>query len=203
MGQGALKTVSIVIPVYNEAKTIHQLIGLVVKAPLQEGLSRQIICVNDCSTDGTKEKLDELPAVFTGVDFNVPDPIIIQNVTLFDAGSNPLTLHPRLPSYDAGTVDSATGDFTLSFFPPAGLQLQSARIFQLPRVAAIESMVGAGEPVAFDQLPIRPWNVSDCKPAGSRDRITCNIANNHHACNFISSFPMFITDHHFTFKVRC
>jgi hypothetical protein len=116
-------------------------------------------------------------ATFTGVDFNVPDPIIIQNVTLRDSSSNPLTLHPRLPSYDAGTVDAATGDFSVRFFPPAGLQLQSARIFQLPRVAAIESMLGTGEPFALDQLPIRPWSVSDCKPVGSREGVACNVAN--------------------------
>jgi glycosyltransferase involved in cell wall biosynthesis len=71
MGQAALKTLSVVIPVYNEAKTIHQLIGLVVKAPLQEGLTRQIICVNDCSNDGTKEQLDKLPELFPGVDFQI------------------------------------------------------------------------------------------------------------------------------------
>ena len=116
-------------------------------------------------------------ATFTGVDFNVPDPIIIQNVTLLDASSNPLTLHPRLPGYDAGTVDAATGDFAVQFFPPAGLQLQSARVLQLPRVAAIESMLGAGEPFANDQLPIKPWSVSDCQPVRSRDGVTCSVAN--------------------------
>src|SRR5262249_9190752 len=73
--------------------------------------------------------------------------------------------------------DAATGDFAVRFFPPAGLRLQSARIFQLPRVAAIESMVGAGEPFARDQLPIRPWSVSDCRPVESRDGVTCSVAN--------------------------
>jgi hypothetical protein len=115
-------------------------------------------------------------ATFTGVDFNVPDPIIIQDTTLFDASSNPLTLHPRLAGYDAGTLDAA-GDFAVHFFPPPGLHLQSARILQLPRVAAIESMVGAGEPAAFDKLPIRPWNVSECRPVQSDDGVTCGIAN--------------------------
>jgi glycosyltransferase involved in cell wall biosynthesis len=71
MQQPAPKKVSIVIPVYNEAKTIHELIGLVVNATLPIGLDREIICVNDCSTDGTKEKLDELPSVFPGVDFKI------------------------------------------------------------------------------------------------------------------------------------
>ncbi len=116
-------------------------------------------------------------ATFTGVDFNVPDPIIIQNITLLDTGGNPLTLHPRLPSYDAGTLDAATGDFSVHFFPPAGLQMQSARVFQLPRVAAIESMLGAGEPFALDQLPIQPWSVSDCSPVASKGGVSCNVAN--------------------------
>jgi hypothetical protein len=117
-------------------------------------------------------------ATFTGVDFNSPSPIIIQDVTLFDARSNPLVLHPRLAGYDAGTLDSSSGDLSINFFPPPGLQLQSARIYQLPRVAAIESMVGKGEPVTFDKTPIRPWSVSDC-PAASlqKNGVACTIAN--------------------------
>src|SRR3954463_5030666 len=63
--------VSIVIPVYNEAATIQQLVGLVVEAPLPPRVTREIICINDCSTDGTKAKLDELPTLFPGVDFQI------------------------------------------------------------------------------------------------------------------------------------
>ena len=71
MSDTAPQKLSIVIPVYNEAKTIHELIGLVVRAPLPDALTREIICVNDCSKDGTKEKLDELPVVFPGVEFKI------------------------------------------------------------------------------------------------------------------------------------
>src|SRR4051812_24250363 len=53
--------VSVVIPVYNEATTIQTLVGLVVEAPLPPRVQREIICVNDCSTDGTAAMLDELP----------------------------------------------------------------------------------------------------------------------------------------------
>ena len=52
----ALRKVSIIIPVYNEEATIQELIGLVVRAPIPAGLSRDIICVNDCSKDGTGAK---------------------------------------------------------------------------------------------------------------------------------------------------
>lgn len=55
---------SVVIPVYNEASTIQELVGLVVAAQVQPGVTREIICVNDCSTDGTAAKLDELPGMF-------------------------------------------------------------------------------------------------------------------------------------------
>jgi glycosyltransferase involved in cell wall biosynthesis len=63
--------VSIVIPVYNEAATIQQLVGLVVEAPLPPRVKREIICVNDCSTDGTQAQLDELPTLYPGVDFQI------------------------------------------------------------------------------------------------------------------------------------
>ena len=63
--------VSIVIPVYNEEATVQKLIGLVVRAPLPPRCDREIICVNDCSSDGTGKKLDELPTLFAGVEFKI------------------------------------------------------------------------------------------------------------------------------------
>jgi glycosyltransferase involved in cell wall biosynthesis len=62
---------SIVIPIYNEGATIHTLIGMVVNASLPAGMSREIICVNDCSADDTGAKLDQLPAAFPGVEFKI------------------------------------------------------------------------------------------------------------------------------------
>ncbi len=66
-----VRKLSIVIPVYNEEATVQTLVDLVVKAKLPEGISRQIICVNDCSTDGTAVKLDELPVKHPGVEFKI------------------------------------------------------------------------------------------------------------------------------------
>jgi len=62
---------SIVIPVYNERDTIHEIVRLVAAAPLPDGVGREIICVNDCSTDGTQQQLDRLAEVLPHVEVRV------------------------------------------------------------------------------------------------------------------------------------
>jgi len=48
-------TLSIVIPAYNEARTIHLILDRVRDVVLRDGLQKQIIIVNDCSSDGTPD----------------------------------------------------------------------------------------------------------------------------------------------------
>lgn len=62
---------SVVIPVYNEAATIHELVRRVVRAPVPTGVRKEIVCINDASKDGTAQKLDELPAMFPEVPIRV------------------------------------------------------------------------------------------------------------------------------------
>jgi glycosyltransferase involved in cell wall biosynthesis len=62
---------SVVIPVYNEAETIQTLVRLVVNVGLPSDLSREIIIVNDCSSDGTKDKVDQIPALFPEIQFQI------------------------------------------------------------------------------------------------------------------------------------
>ena len=50
---------SVVIPIYNEAATIEAVVRAVGEVPLD----KEIILVDDCSTDGTPRKLDELAKV--------------------------------------------------------------------------------------------------------------------------------------------
>ncbi|MEM8875201.1 MAG: glycosyltransferase family 2 protein [Planctomycetota bacterium] len=67
--QVEIRKVSVIIPVYNEEVTVQHLISLVVNAELPSGLTREIVCVNDCSTDGTAAKLDELTTLHPGTHF--------------------------------------------------------------------------------------------------------------------------------------
>lgn len=56
----APSSLSIVIPVYNERETIGRLLKRVRAVNLPGGLSRQIVVVDDCSTDGTSDLLAEM-----------------------------------------------------------------------------------------------------------------------------------------------
>ena len=49
----SIKKLSIVIPAYNEAKTIHRILNKVGDVTLIDGIEKEIIIVNDCSTDDT------------------------------------------------------------------------------------------------------------------------------------------------------
>ena len=62
---------SVVIPVYNESATIQTLVGRVIAATLPAPMDLEIICVDDCSTDGTSEKLDRLPELHPGTNLRV------------------------------------------------------------------------------------------------------------------------------------
>lgn len=48
------QTLSILIPAYNEAKTIHEILDKVLQVNLLNGLQKEIVIVNDCSKDDTQ-----------------------------------------------------------------------------------------------------------------------------------------------------
>src|SRR4249919_2832070 len=55
---------SILIPVYNERTVVERSISLVLAAPIQESIERELVIVDDCSTDGTYDILKRLAAAF-------------------------------------------------------------------------------------------------------------------------------------------
>ncbi|HTM47180.1 MAG TPA: glycosyltransferase [Bryobacteraceae bacterium] len=58
---------SILVPLYNEEEFIGPLLQRVLEAPLPEGLDREIIVVDDGSTDGSGEIAEEIAAANPGV----------------------------------------------------------------------------------------------------------------------------------------
>lgn len=50
---------SIIIPAYNEAKTIHLILNKIKKVELTGGIEKEIILVNDASKDGTDKVIEE------------------------------------------------------------------------------------------------------------------------------------------------
>jgi glycosyltransferase involved in cell wall biosynthesis len=101
--------ISVVVPVYNEAKTISELLARIRAVPIE----KEIILVDDCSTDGTREVLTREAAapgtrlllhavnqgkgaaVRTGLQAITGDVVIIQDADLeYDPADYPILLRP-------------------------------------------------------------------------------------------------------------
>jgi len=99
---------------------------------------------------------------FSTVNYNLADPIIITDVTLFDASNNPLSLHPRAMGFDAGDLDAADGSFFFQAFNIEGapLQLASLQVQFLPRLLDIGFMVSGAKLPLLDVRgqPFAPWS---------------------------------------------
>jgi len=54
-----INKLSIVIPAYNEAATIHFILNKVIAVKLLNDIQKEIIIVNDCSKDATKETIEK------------------------------------------------------------------------------------------------------------------------------------------------
>ena len=91
------KTLSIVIPAYNEEKTIASILDRVAEVTLYNDIEKEVIVVNDCSTDHTEHALENWMA-------KSPD----LNIQYFK--------HPKNQGKGAALrtgIEKATGDFVV------------------------------------------------------------------------------------------
>jgi len=54
----AIQKLSIIIPAYNEARTIHLILDKVKSVELLNNIGKELIIVNDCSTDDTEQAIE-------------------------------------------------------------------------------------------------------------------------------------------------
>lgn len=66
-----VKKLSIVIPAYNEAKTIHLILDKVLAVQLIGGIQKEIIIVNDCSKDDTRTVIEQYIADHQSTDIRL------------------------------------------------------------------------------------------------------------------------------------
>lgn len=65
-----IKKLSVIIPVYNEAKTISLVLDRINEVKLIKNIEKEVIIVNDCSTDNTEQVVQEYISTRPGVTIN-------------------------------------------------------------------------------------------------------------------------------------
>lgn len=65
-----IRTLSILVPAYNEARTIHFILEKLIAVNLN-GIKKEIVVINDCSKDDTKNVIEEFISSHPGIDIKL------------------------------------------------------------------------------------------------------------------------------------
>src|SRR6266481_5238862 len=149
---------SILMPVYNERTVVERCISLVLTAPVPENMERELVIVDDCSTDGTYGILERLAAAFPQIQ---------------------LYRHPQNRGKGAAVrtaIEKATGDFSL--IQDADLEYDPSEypIVLRPLLAGHADAVFGSRYLAGEQMRVLPfWHSMINKGLTLVSNMFCNL----------------------------
>jgi glycosyltransferase involved in cell wall biosynthesis len=173
---------SILMPVYNERTVVERCITLVLAAPLPENMERELIIIDDCSTDGTFAILKRLAGAF-------PQIRLFQHAKNSGKGAAVRT-----------AIGYASGDFSL--IQDADLEYDPAEYTRLlrPLLAGHADAVFGSRYMAGEQMRVLPFWHSAINHGLT---LVANMFSNLSLTDMETCYKVFRTDLLKSIPIRC